>query len=278
MEPIKKENLRRDPPRILLYGVDGIGKSTFASQLPSPIFVPTEKGLSEIAADRFPFCRSFDEVDRCFDFLLEKKHSYKSVIVDSVDWLEKLIWKVIASDHRKEYIEEIGYQAGYKLALHQWRYFLDRLDDIQERRGMIILLLAHSTIESYTEPGEPEYDKYQLDVHKLAAPIIYQWADAVLFLNYKNYITKSKSKDDGEVITRVSSANERIFYTEERPAFRAKNRYNFPPEISWMEKENGWKMFFELLKSSRPKKIKTEESEAMENSIQKEIPDVEPEE
>ena len=107
------------PPRVLLYGVEGIGKSTFGSQAPNPIFIQTEDGLDELDCDRFPLATTFDDVVAALKTLRQEKHDYESVVIDSLDWLERLVWDKLCQRYGVESIEKVdgGYARGYMHAL-----------------------------------------------------------------------------------------------------------------------------------------------------------------
>ena len=260
LEMIEKGK-RFEPPRIVLYGVHGIGKSSWAASAPNPIFIQTEKGLKEIEADKFPLATSYQEVLDFIEVLSDEDHKYKSVVIDSLDWLERLIFVEVAKAKAVDSIEEIGFQAGYKIALKRWDEVLNALDNLQEKKKMAVIGIAHSQVKAFNSPESEPYDRYQLDLHKHAAARVQQWADAVLFLNYKTYTSKLKVGAGKEVV-RAMGTGERVIYTEEKPAYQAKNRYDFPAEISFT-KNNGWNEFKKHFKT-KPKKEPAAEPPAEE--------------
>src|SRR5690606_27553337 len=95
------------PPRILIFGVSGIGKTTFCADAPNPVFIQTEDGLGTLKSDAFPLARSYDEVIEAIGSLINENHNYKTLIVDSLDWLEPLIWKKVCAVQNVETIESI---------------------------------------------------------------------------------------------------------------------------------------------------------------------------
>ena len=121
---------RQSPPRIVLYGTEGIGKSTTASQSPNPIFIQTEDGLDQIDCASFPLAVTFDDVINAIDSLIKGEHEYQSVVIDSLDWLERLIWDRLCKDYGVNSIEKVdgGYARGYTHALTLWRMLLSGLD------------------------------------------------------------------------------------------------------------------------------------------------------
>jgi len=153
---------RHSPPRLMIYGTEGIGKSTTAAGAPKPIFIPTEDGLDQIDCDSFPLARGYDEVVRALSALYSEQHQYQSVVVDSLDWLERLIWDEVCREYGVKSIEKAdgGYAKGYTHALTQWREVLGGLDALRNERGMAVILLAHTKVEKFEDPESVAYDRY----------------------------------------------------------------------------------------------------------------------
>ena len=231
---------RHSPPRLLIYGTEGIGKSTTAAQALRPIFIATEDGLDQIDCNSFPLARRFDEVMSAISVLYSEEHDYQSVVIDSLDWLERLIWDEVCREYGVKSIEKVdgGYAKGYTHALTQWRQVLDGLDALRNERGMAIILLAHAKVEKFEDPESAAYDRYSPRLHKHAAALITEWSDAVLFATRK---FRTESEDAGFDRTRNiavalgAEGGERILRTVGGPACIAKNRYSLPAELplSW---------------------------------------------
>ena len=161
--------------------------------------------------------------------LAAEEHDYKSVVIDSLDWLERLIWTQVCADRGVENIEDIGYAKGYTFALTYWREVLIALDWLRNERGMMVILLAHAKIERFENPETEAYDRYSPKLHKLASAVVQEWCDEVLFANYRTYAKTSGEGFDKRAIG--VSQGERIIRTTERPAHVAKNRCNLPDEL-----------------------------------------------
>lgn len=233
------------PPRIVLYGVEGIGKSSFAAEAPSPIFISTEDGQDHIDTNKFPVSKSVSDVLNQLNFLLIDEHPFKTVVIDSLDWLEPLIWDKVSQAHNVKNIEDIGYAKGYNYALDYWRDIMDALISLRNQRNMAIILLAHDHIRRFDSPESEPFDRYELKLHQKAAPLIYEWADAILFANYRTAVAKTDVGFKKEV-KRGIGGGERYIYTEERPAYKAKNRYNLPPSFPFI-KGQGWSAFMQAM-------------------------------
>jgi len=228
------------PPRLLVYGTEGIGKSTFAAGAPRPVFIQTEDGLDEIACDEFPLATTFDDVIGALAELRIEKHEYETVVIDSLDWLERMIWDRVCQESGVKSIEKAdgGFAKGYTHALTFWREVIDQLNLLRAGRGMVVLLIAHAKVEKFEDPESSPYDRYSPRLHKHAAALVSEWCDAVLFatrkirtqtedagFNRKRTIAHAIGKDGGERILRCVGG----------PSCIAKNRFGIADDLplSW---------------------------------------------
>lgn len=230
------------PPRLIIYGTAGIGKTSMAANAPDPIMIDIEGGGDEEGVPRFPQAQTFDDVIRQIGVLLTDPHDYRTLIVDSLDWLEKLIWAKAAKRLNVPSIESVPYGKGYSEAVVEWKTFLRGLEALREKRGMAIILLAHNEVRRYEDPQSDPYDRHQIALHKVASALMQEWADAVLFYGWQ-VATKVADGGFGRRIVRGKGNGARLLHTEERPAALAKNRYAMPdilempdnPEGAWGE-------------------------------------------
>lgn len=218
------------PRRVLLYGVHGVGKSTFGAMAEKPIFIQTEEGINDIETDRFPLATKYGDVLGALSALYTDDHDYQTVVIDSLDWLERLIWAEVCAKRGVESIEDIGYAKGYVFALTQWREALGGLDALRNERDMQVVLIAHAQIEKFANPETDSYDRYSPRLQKQASALVQEWADEVLFATYKVH-TKTTNEGFDRKRTQGIGTGERIIRTTERPAHVAKNRINLPDEF-----------------------------------------------
>lgn len=240
------QGAQRKPCKMVLYGVQGIGKTTFAAASPNPIFLPIEDGLASIEAPRFPRPDSFAAVLEAMRVLYREKHDYRTLVVDTLDALEPLIWRHVCDDARKKSIEDFGYGKGYVHAVEEWRRFLGACEVLRDKVGMGIILIAHSAVVRTSPPDGEEYDRYSLKLHKMASAAVQEWADAVLFAQYEVRVIKTESPN-GKSRARAVGDGSRVLRTSERPAWAAKNRFNLPDDLP-LE----WPAFVEAMKGPTP--------------------------
>jgi len=183
------------PRRMLVYGTAGIGKSTFATNAPAPIVLQTEDGLGEIDCHKFPVAASLVFEDAATAELYTEEHDYRTVVVDSLDWLERLIWARVCENRQVANIEDIGYGKGYAFAISHWRDVLEGLSALREAKGMTVILIAHTKIERFENPETDAYDRFN----------------------------KKRVQGIGD--------GERVLRTTERPSHLAKNRLGLPDEL-----------------------------------------------
>lgn len=205
-------------PRIVLYGMEGIGKSTFAANFPNPVFIQTEDGLSQLDVARFPLAKTTKEVVGELTALATEKNEFQTVVVDSLDWLERLIWDDVCAANKVDSIEKIGYGKGYVMALTQWREVLSLLSALHEQKK-IVLLLAHALAEDYSDPEVTALKRFTPRLHKTARSLIAEYVDAMLLATRKY----GAAKGDLD--------NPRVVRTEATSYQVAKSRYSIPGEM-----------------------------------------------
>jgi len=222
---VGKQNL---PPRICIYGSHGIGKSTVASQFPSPIFISTEDGISSLDVTSFPQAKSVGEVVESIKTLIKEDHDFKTVVIDSVDWLvEPLIVSDVESRHGDK---ELAYGRGQVLVAEAFREILQGLDALRRKRNMNVVLIAHGSVIRYENPQTEPYDRYQPKIPNRCNALLQEWVDVLGFAAFK-VIIKKADVGFNNTVSRGITTGERLLHLVENPAYVAKNRYNCPDNI-----------------------------------------------
>ena len=225
------------PPRIVLYGPGAIGKTTLAAQIENAIIINVEDGLGNVDCDSFDLCKILADVIQQLQGLWSEEHDYRWLVIDTMDWLEQLIWKKVCEDNHVSEITEVGggYGHGMKQAMNHWQDVLNLLNGIRSKRGMGIMLLAHDTIRKHEEPGQISYDTYEPRLQKNACSMFCDWSDAVLFAHAKMSMQTVKEgfgRERGIASAQgATPGGDRVIATVKTPSFVAKNRYNLEPEI-----------------------------------------------
>ena len=222
------------PHLIGLYGPGGVGKTTFAASAPKPVFLGTDDGAGTLDVASFPTPERWVDVMSAIRDLTFEKHDFESLVIDTVNGLEPLLWAHICKESNCASIEEVdgGFGKGYVRAMEHWVEFWKAIKTL--RKTMHVIGLGHAetkTIE-HVEEGE-RFDRYVLKMHQRSAALFHESVDCMFFANFKTFFRKAK----GATKARATSTGERRVYTEERPAFLAKSRFDLPFEmpLSWAD-------------------------------------------
>jgi hypothetical protein len=220
-------NVAARPPRLLIYGNHGIGKSTFGANTPNPIFIITEDGLGVLDVPHFPLAQSFDAVIEAIGALYNEAHEFQTVVIDSLDWLDNLIWQAINAKHDAK---DLAYGKGAVIAADYWRQVLDGLNALRNDRSMAVVLLAHCEVKRFDSPEVEPFDRYQVKLQARSSALVQEWTDAVLFANYKT-IAKKDDVGFNNTVARGITTGERLLFTTDKPAHQAKNRFALPESL-----------------------------------------------
>lgn len=227
-----KKGKEQKPFCALLYGTEGVGKTSWAADAPDPIFIKCEDGTGHLDVAAFPLCQSWTDIIECLDTLLDGGHEYKTAVIDTTDAAERLAWEHLLATKKTDggqkanSIEDYGYGKGYVAAIDLWMPVLKRLERLRAN-GMNVILLSHAHIKSFSNPEGQNFDRYQLKMNDKLAGLLKEWSECVLFATYEVYAQASK----GEKKAKGVGSGARIMRTERRPAFDAKNRYGLPFEM-----------------------------------------------
>jgi hypothetical protein len=221
------------PYRLVIHGTDGVGKSTFAADAPSPIFLGAEDGTGHLDVARFPAPESWADILDAVRTLTNEKHDFQTLAVDSLDWVEPHIWQSVCDAAGVHHIEEAGggYGKGYAAALDLWRSFLSALERLQATKGMHVILIAHTLIKPFKNPEGDDFERYVLKLNDKAAGLCREWAKGVYFANYETFAEKDKRTKRVKGV----STGARLLHTQRTAAYDAKDRYGVPESLplSW---------------------------------------------
>lgn len=217
--------------KVVIYGPEGIGKSTFASQFPDPVFIDTEGSTNSMDVARLPKPTSWQMLLDEIQYVKSHPDVCKTLVVDTIDWAESMCIQNICDKHQKSGIEDFGYGNGYVYTKEEMGRFLNRLSELIEV-GVNVVLTAHAQIRKFEQPDElGAYDRWELKLGKKTAsqtsPLIKEWADMLLFANYKTFSVAVDDKGQ----KRKAQGGERVMYTSHHACWDAKNRYELPEQV-----------------------------------------------
>lgn len=210
-------------PRIMMIGVEGVGKSTAGASMPNPVFICGESGLvGPQFADTPSFTpENWGEILQFVDELAQDSQGFKTLVIDTLDWVEPMLYAHVCKNANHKSIEDFGYGKGYVVAQQEARNLLARLDRLNAN-GMNILLLCHSQIKTVNNPTGDNYDHFESKVNAKISGIFREWCDCVLFAQFDMY-----TKKDG-MRAKAFGGDGRIVQTTHSAAWDAKNRYGLP--------------------------------------------------
>ena len=241
---------KRKAPVILIYGPQGVGKNTFACcehaplSVESPpgaaregvVVIQTEEGLGDIQAPAFPKALVFYDVMEALGSLYTEDHQFTTVVVDSLDWLEPLIWAHTCELNNWPDLESAGFGKGYTAADATWRQFFSAINDLRNDKGMTVIMTAHQQVITVEDPELPTYQTTEIKLHKRAAAIAKEYTDVILHASLKTLLANDASAKKaevkkGEARQLAVTTGQRIITTQPKPGATAKNRFHLPAEL-----------------------------------------------
>lgn len=209
----------RTAQKVVIYGPEGVGKSTFASHFPSPIFIDTEGGTKKLDVTRFDRPTSWEMLLQQIEYVKQNGFDFKTLVIDTADWAEKLAVQNVCSRARKKGIEDFNYGKGYTYLSDEFGKMLNLLEDLIEI-GINVVVTAHAKMNKVEQPDEMgSYDRWELKLSKQCSPLLKEWADTLIFANYKTIVEKTEDKK-----YKARGGQQRIMYTTHSACWDAKNR------------------------------------------------------
>ncbi len=219
------EGKEKRPLKIVIYGPEGIGKSTFASKFPDPLFIDTEGGTSNLDVRRIKCSKSWDELLLIVKEIIKNPTVCKTLVLDTADWSETMCINAVTEKYRKNNIEDFGYGKGYTYLLDEYTRLLSLFDELIEV-GINVVITAHAKPRKFELPEEQgAFDRYEMKLTRQVAPVIKEWCDALFFVNYKIYVVTTENN------TKKAQGGKRVLYTTHNPTYDAKNRFDLPEEL-----------------------------------------------
>lgn len=217
------------PLKVVVYGPEGIGKSTFAAQAPGPLFIDTEGSTSRMNVRRLPAPTSFTMIQEEIRYVISNPSVCQTLVLDTADWAERLCRDGVCSKNSKSGLEDFGYGKGYTYVYEDFGRMLNLLDQVTDR-GINVIVTAHAAMRKFEQPDESgAYDRWELkliNAQKCSiANMLKEWADMVLFANYETFVIKSEDKKN------KVSGGKRVMYTTHHPCWDAKNRFGLPEKL-----------------------------------------------
>jgi len=222
------------PPRIAIYGQPKIGKSTFASQAPNPIFLDLENGSENVKVARVPGeqLQTLEQIDEALMAVYQQPHNFETLVLDSATALERIIQNYVARKEHKKTVADIGYGKGYAEAANLFSEFLGKLDMIRNERNMIVILVGHAMQRQFADPTTQSYSRFCPTLNEKCAQLLEQWTDCLFYAGPRVF---TKSEDAGNKKLTKAVGGERVLFTSGSPSIVAGNRYGIdgPLELSW---------------------------------------------
>ena len=274
----------KTPLKVIIYGTEGVGKTTLASKFPKPLFIDAENGSGALNVARYPYPTSWQMLMSEVQEFLNNPQGYKTLVIDSIDWAEAKAIEMICAGMKVNGIEDIGWSKGYTYLNEEMGRLLNLLTEVINR-GVNVVLIAHMVIRTITKPEETgSYDRYELKLKQAKngnnCQLVKEWADLILFCNYREFLVTDKTTTGKK---KATGGKERIMYTEHAATWDAKNRFGLPEvlplgfePIAHLFSDNYEVKATEQIKDQQPQKTATNTVSTMQQNepVEQPIPEV----
>ncbi|MBQ3477549.1 MAG: ATP-binding protein [Clostridia bacterium] len=211
--------------KVAVYGSEGIGKTTFAAMFPSPLFIDTEGGTAHMDVRRIDDIDTWEDLIAAVEEVAAMPDICKTLVLDTMDWAERLAVDKVCRDYKLKSIEAANYGKGYVYLSDTVGELLTALDTVIAS-GKHVVVTAHAKMRKFEQPDEQgAFDRWEMKLSKQVAPLVKEWCDMLLFLNYKTYVVTTETN------SKKAQGGKRVMYTTHHPCWDAKNRHGLPDEL-----------------------------------------------
>lgn len=215
------------PQKVCIYGPEGIGKTLLAAQFPDPLFIDTEGGTEGYDVARTQAPQSWTALKDLVRAVAEERPC-GTLVLDTADWAERLLCAELCAKNKWQSMEALNYGKCWQYALEEFGRLLDLLTDVRDA-GMNVVVTAHATVSKFDQPDEAaSYDRWTMKMYKKDAALLKEWADALLFVNYKTVV---EMVGEGFSAKGKARGAKRTIFTTHHAAWDAKNRWGLPDEV-----------------------------------------------